>query len=450
MDTEVDTSFTVQKKEGKEILPRFEEYGIGLYRCDMSKKLNINTTNNPYTLLNTVEGNKSSFTNREIAKAKEALSVYRKIERPSQNRFYTILEPNQIMICPITADDVKRVFYIFGPDVATVRGKMIRNRANTVTNYMLVMLPSDLKRIYMNIDLAADIFYIQGRAHQHTISRRIKFRSSERLQCKNNPNQKVIRLYQARQFKVKQVITDNQYKCLQEDLLLMLLAIIGAGVHIEDIEWSIRTVKEYTRTTTQGLPFKQYPGLLVNSIVKKAIIDLNSFPAMDRSSTTMSPRTIVTGLPKMDINDYQLEFGQYSEVYTQPDPTNRQDTRSVGGIALVPSNNNDRYNFMSLLIGQRIHSYAWRELPMTSDTICAVDRLGKKEMQPLLWKGGLTFEWAPGIPIIADDKDPDDLDDDYETDDDTDDNDDDDLDPNDYENNNLSIIDNNNKKVAPK
>ena len=226
---------------------------------------------------------------------------------------------------------------------------------------------------------------------------------------------KVIRLYTARGFNIQQIMADNQFECLRDDLLPILLTIVGTGEHVGDIERSIRTIKEGARTTTQGLPFKRYPRVLVDAIIQKAVSDRNSFPEENGISADISPRTIITGQPKIDFNECKLEIGQYCEVYTHPDPTNKQHTRSVGAIALLPSNNHGSYSFMSTVTGEKLNSYIWRELPMSRDIICLVDRLGKKEGQPLINKGGLTFEWAPGDPIFDDEDDLDAFDDDYES-----------------------------------
>ena len=114
----------------------------------------------------------------------------------------------------------------------------------------------------------------------------------------------------------------------------------------------------------------------------------------------MSPRTIVTGIWKIDYNKCKLELGQYCKVHTHPGPINTMHTCSIGAIALLLSNNNQGNYFISLVTGERIHSYVWRELPMTRDVIRTVEQIAKKEKQPLINKASLMFEWAPGQPII--------------------------------------------------
>lgn len=92
------------------------------------------------------------------------------------------------------------------------------------------------------------------------------------------------------------------------------------------------------------------------------------------------------------------------------------DTRSVGGIALQPSNNTGGYYFMFIATGEQLHSYLWRQLPITRDVIHQVERLAKKEKQPLINKGGLKFKWSPGVYIIINEEDEDAFYEDYKTD----------------------------------
>ena len=44
---------------------------------------------------------------------------------------------------------------------------------------------------------------------------------------------KVIRLYTTRGFTIQQIMADNQFKCLRDDLLLILLTIVGAENMLE-------------------------------------------------------------------------------------------------------------------------------------------------------------------------------------------------------------------------
>ena len=138
---------------------------------------------------------------------------------------------------------------------------------------------------------------------------------------------------------------------------------------------SIRTVKEGARKITQGLLFKWYPGILIKGIVTKANGGLNNFLPESGVSKSMSPKTIITGLGKVDYNNCNLELGQCCEAHTHPNLTNKQHTRLVESIALFPSNNYRGYYFMSLLTRKRLHNNRWRQLSMTRDVIRQVEQL---------------------------------------------------------------------------
>ena len=142
----------------------------------------------------------------------------------------------------------------------------------------------------------------------------------------------------------------------------------------------------------------------MDAIVQKAVSNRNTFLEENSMLKDISPRTIVRGQPKVDFNECKLELGQYCEVYTHPDPTNKQHTRLVGAIAILTSNNNCGYPFISIMTAKKIHSYIWHKLPMKKPFIHMVNQLGKKENQPLMNKDCLMFEWAPGDPFF-DDKD---------------------------------------------
>ena len=95
---------------------------------------------------------------REIERANQALALYRIIGRPSERKYYDILAGNHIINCPITVEGAKRAFYIYRPDVATLRGKMTGTTPRILSSYIPIKLPADLLKNFMKIDLAADIF----------------------------------------------------------------------------------------------------------------------------------------------------------------------------------------------------------------------------------------------------------------------------------------------------
>ena len=82
---------------------------------------------------------------------------------------------------------------------------------------------------------------------------------------------------------------------------------------------------------------------------------LNAFPNKNGLSRKISSDGIILSKPKVDFNCIKLSFGAYAQVYEST--TNTMKQRTVGAIALRPSNNHGSYYFMSLETGKRLNCY---------------------------------------------------------------------------------------------
>jgi hypothetical protein len=135
---------------------------------------------------------------------------------------------------------------------------------------------------------------------------------------------------------------------------------------------------------------------------------LNQFPWLNGISDTMSPASLVTGVPPPDFNQLKLEFGSYVQVFEANNPTNTPKARSLGAITLTPTGNaNGDYYFLSLATGACISRHQWTVLPMPESAIARVETLAKDEGQPLIQERGLVVEWRPDHAIDDDEYDRD-------------------------------------------
>jgi len=140
------------------------------------------------------------------------------------------------------------------------------------------------------------------------------------------------------------------------------------------------------------MPFKRLPKLLIVELVRRAVILLNAFPAMDGMSRTLSPRNIMTGKPNLDYNSCKVEFGSYVLVFEDNDPTNTTKSHSTGAIALNPTGNTEGdYHFMSLTTGCRLARHQWTAVPMPDAVIAAVEARAEAEKQPIIEGDVSTF-----------------------------------------------------------
>jgi hypothetical protein len=194
---------------------------------------------------------------------------------------------------------------------------------------------------------------------------------------------------------------DNEFEKLRDHLSPTTLNIVARGEHVGPIERSIRTIKERVRCSCQGLPYKRIPKIMTQSIVESSVTWLNAFPAKEGASKTLSPSAIILGTPKPDHSKLKITFGAYAQAYEST--TNTTQARSIGAIALKPSNERGGYYFMSLSTGRRIHCYQWTELPIPDYIIDRVEALAEGERQPIMTNGHPIFEWSPGVPILDED-----------------------------------------------
>ncbi len=75
------------------------------------------------TLVQTVQKNYEGYTKREVLKAKEVHQGQAMIGNPSKGDYRGLVSSNMISNCPIAPTDITNARAIFGPDLASVRGK---------------------------------------------------------------------------------------------------------------------------------------------------------------------------------------------------------------------------------------------------------------------------------------------------------------------------------------
>ena len=124
MDSADEPAMLVHRLDGT--VMKFLEHPSGLYVFSCNNDTNDSVTG--YTMLSTVAEQKKLFSRREIQSANAARDLYRKIGRPAEAEFQSILRNNLIRNCPVTPDDAKRALIIYGPDIAVIKGNTTRLR----------------------------------------------------------------------------------------------------------------------------------------------------------------------------------------------------------------------------------------------------------------------------------------------------------------------------------
>jgi hypothetical protein len=404
-DSAAEKSFIVHNEIGYE--RRFKQSQKGLFYLDVA------TNKSGTVLVNTVADNKIKYNNREYKQAMVARKTQNIIQVPE--KFYrNIVENNLLKNCPINTTDIVAAKDILGTNLSSLKGKTVRRNGSHVRSGQ-VGIPREIMERYREITLAADIMFVNRIPFLVSISRNLKFGTSEVL--KNRKNATIIQafknikgIYQKRGFKIVTCHADGEFEPMRGDMieLGMELNSVSADEHVPEIERYIRTVKERTRCVYNTVPFKKMPSSMVVEMVHAGVFWLNMFPPEDGVSKTLSPRAIVTGL-EADYNKHcRLEFGAYAQVHEEHD--NTMQARTTGAIALRPTGNaQGGYYFYSLSTGRRLNRNHWTELPMPQDVIDRVHTFARRCNA----NKNLLFAWRDGTPI-ADDEADSDADEDYD------------------------------------
>ena len=122
-------------------------------------------------------------------------------------------------------------------------------------------------------------------------------------------------------------------------------------------------------------------------------------PTKGGVSTTIGPRSILTG-QQLDYNrHHKTAFGSYAQVHEENQPMNSTQPHTIGAICMGPSGNiQGGYKFLNLLTGKKIVRCQFTALPIPTKVIYRVDELSQQDQQPVL----ITFYDRFGNPIIDD------------------------------------------------
>jgi hypothetical protein len=154
-------------------------------------------------------------------------------------------------------------------------------------------------------------------------------------------------------------------------------------------------IKERARAIRSTLTFKRMPDRMIVELINFVVLWLNAFTLSSGISKTYSPRTITTGTT-LDYNKHcKLPFGAYVETHEMNTPTNTMKERTRAAICLGPTANfQGSYKFLCLRTGRRITRKQFRELPMPTTIIEAVEALTERDKKD----GNLEFTDRDGSP----------------------------------------------------
>ena len=369
----------------------------------------------------TVADNARFYSQRQISRAKAARDLLHATGCPSVTDLKNILKMNSIANCPITLDDVDITEKIYGPDVASLKGKTTRRKPAPVVNDQ-VQIPQELVDKHKDIVLCMDVIFVNQIPFLVTISKNLKYRTATLLSARTTESyhkalDDVCNKYNSADFQITRVECDQEFKPILNPIKMAMgiqANYASASEHVPDIERSNRVLKERCRAVFHHLPYSAIPKHMIRVLVEESAEKLNWFPPKGGVSKYYSPYVIMKRRRLTYATHCQMSFGDYVQAHEDKSPKNTQAQRTLDCIYLRPTDNDQiGHEVLNLATGQPITRHRVTPVPITATIIKAVKALAEKDgMKGLRIKtktGQILWDsaWIAGVDYDEDDDDQD-------------------------------------------
>ena len=382
------------------------------------------------SMVQTVDDNKAFYTDRQIERAKRARELLHTLGCPSVADLKKIIKMNSINDCPVTVDDVNLAEKIYGPDVASLKGKTTKSKPTPVVSDV-VEIPRELIAAQHEVDLCIDTIFINEMPFLTTISKNIKYRTCDYVKSrKKMPDyrsvlSRVIVQYLNAGFVIHCIHADSEYESLLEQFKnsspSLHYNLASTDEHVPAAERNNRVIKERIRATFHSLPFKALPILCIRELASESANKLNFFPPAQGISQYFSPREIMSHR-RLDYKKH-CSIPQFSYVQAHEDthPKNSQKARTLDCLYLKSADSMQGGHVLYHLVTKSvIRRPKVTVIPITTSVIEAVERLAKADgMTGLVLhsKNGTKFydsSWIAGVEYTQNENENEEYDDIYE------------------------------------
>ncbi len=190
--------------------------------------------------MNTVCANYKGFAKQQVKNAECACHHMGMVAIPSECNFQEMVHHNLLKDCPVTNEDIHNAHAIFGPDLASIRGKTVRHKPEqVVTDY--IKIPRDLFTNHNRVTLVADVMFVNLVPFLVSASRNINL-----ITIKHAPDQKASKLgyllecivcvYARAGFTVQTILMDNEFNKIKDHVPHVNMNTLVAAEHIGKIE----------------------------------------------------------------------------------------------------------------------------------------------------------------------------------------------------------------------
>ena len=375
--------FTVQLR-GSSLIYSFCRKNIDgneskFYVCNMNTMVASIPTSHPQQadiLVTTVAENMVRYTKREVLGARKARDLLARLGYPSVQNAIAMLRDGTGF--DVTAYDFQVADAIWGPDIASLKGKqtkaksmvpdttlgvpIVQQQQTLVVDIMFIDQVSTLVAVAYPLDLTLGV----------TLDRTISGKASRAAESVKKAIEIILSTLRARNFTTSVIYSDGEGAIAklksQLNQLGIEVDISGAGGHVSRIERRLRVLKERVRAHLEGrLPFAL--NILGLSLLILFCISRLNYQHSSTRPGGLSPREAFTGQRVAAEKDFRAAFGD-SVLYTEPYSTNDMKSRIGHGIVYLPTGNRTgSVKCLNLATGSIVTRDNFKIVPTTTATI---------------------------------------------------------------------------------
>ena len=335
-------------------------------------------------LVTTVDQVKCLYSKSDVAKADQARALYLATDTPSQDVFIRMLTSGCIDKTTVQPADFKRAMHIYGPERSFIKGHATKNKHSHYIG------DPTLRPQLVDLDVWGDIMAMRGIPYLLTVSTplnllQISPLASQQAEDIGPALQDQVNALRSQGFRPANVFVDPQssMRVLKGKFPDINIDIGGTGTKLPPLDIRMRHVKDLIRGRTSLLPWK-LPKQLLFDIGAYAVSRLNCRPST--SSTSPLPAiTKFTGLRPSAKHEFDLEFGDYCQVYAEKGISNDIDaTRSIDVIACYPNSNRSKsWTFLNLQTLKRLTRPSWTKMRTTGVVIDRMNQIAAADIANL-------------------------------------------------------------------
>jgi hypothetical protein len=241
-----------------------------------------------------------------------------------------MLRKGLISNAPVTQKSVQIANDVYGPEVASLKGKTKLTKPTTI-----VPLPLP-KLVTTELTMLCDLMFVEGDRSFVSVTLPLGLLMVSPIPDKTVDSVRYalnqqIREYRARDFAINTIWSDREGGILKLKADLQDTGIkcesASTKKHVPGIEVRIRVIKERCRAVLNTLPFL-LPRSLLKHLVAYAVSRINMIPTTTIRSDGVSPREAFTGR-RVDYKiDLRIAFGTCVQINTFAEPINSMAPRT--------------------------------------------------------------------------------------------------------------------------